>query len=279
MTTPSEDTVKPPLARTRFGIALGLLVIGVVTAVLGYHECTVTGTLKADDSVVALTTCAPPTATSATVLLFLLLVVALLWPDISEITVLGVSLKRKVAEARAAAESARESVDHLRDVVQHQQTQIDAVTTATATNTTNIHLGDGAALEDLRARLRKQAEDVREEQHRDHIPNFEASSDVPESELKMRVLSDFQVLANLLGLGAQRGRGELISKDHHRRAVQQFFLDDHAGPIRSVRAVRNAVAHAQDVSREDLENALVILPDLIQEARQHFLRYDLPPES
>jgi len=279
VTTPSEDAVKPPWGRTRFGIALGLLIIGVVTAVLGYRECTDTGTLKADNSVVTLTACTPPTVTSATVLLFLLLVVALLWPDISEITVLGVSLKRKVAEARAAAESARESVDHLRDVVQHQQTQIDAVTTATATSTTNIHLGDGALLEDVRTRLRKQAEDVREEQHRDHAPYFETSRDAPESELKMRVLSDFEVLAEMLGLWNQRGRGQVISKDHHRRSIQQFFLDDHAGPIRSVRAVRNAVAHAQDVSREDLENALVILSDLIREARQHFLRYDLPPES
>lgn len=271
--------MKPPWARTRFTIALALLAVGVVAAVHYYRECTVAETVKADDSVVTLTTCAPPTVTSATVLLFLLLLVALLWPDISEITVLGVNLKRKVAEARAAAESARESVDHLRDVVQHQQTQIDAVTTATATNTTNIHLGDGALLEDLRGRLRKQAEDVREEQHRDPTPNIEPSSDVPESELKMRVLSDFQVLSDLLGLTTQRGRGQLISKDHNRRAIQQFFLDDHAGPIRSVRAVRNAVAHAQDVSREDLENALVILSDLIREARQHFLRYDLPPEA
>lgn len=279
MTTPSNDAVKPPLARTRFTIALTLLVIGVIAAVRYYRECSVVKTVNADDSVVTLTTCAPPTVTSATVLLFLLLVVALLWPDISEITVLGVSLKRKVAEARAAAESARESVAHLRDVVQHQQTQIDAVTTATATNTTNIHLGDGALLEDLRGRLRKQAEDVREEQHRDSAPNLEPSSAVPDSELKIRVLSEFQVLSDLLGLATRRGRGELIAKDHHRRAIQQFFSDDHAGPIRSVRAVRNAVAHAHDVPREDLENALVVLSGLISEAREHFLRYDLPPDS
>lgn len=279
MTTPSEEAVKPTWARTRLAIALALLVIGVVAAILNYRECTDTETLDADDSVVTLTTCAPPTVTSATVLLFLLLVVALLWPDISEVTVLGVSLKRKVAEARAAAEAARQSVEHLRDVVQYQQTQIDAVTTATATNTTNIHFGDGAQLDEVRGRLRKQAEDVRVEKHRDPGPNLEQlPTDLTESELKIRVLSDFQILSDLLGLSTQRGRGQVISKDHHRRATQQFFLDDHAGPVRSVKAVRNAVAHSQDVSREDLENALVVLADLISEARQHFLRHDLPPE-
>lgn len=272
--------MKAPWARTRHGIALGLLAIGATTAALGYRECSITGTLKADDTVVALTTCAPPTVTSATILLFLMLVVALLWPDISEITVLGVSLKRKVAEARAAAESARESVEHLRDIVQYQQTQIDAVTTATATNTTTIHFGDGTRLEEVRGRLRKQAEDVREDTRGEPAQDSEhPPTDLSDSELKIRVLSDFQIFSDLLGLSDHRGRGQVLSKDHHRRAIQQFFLDDHAGPIRSVRAVRNAVAHSQDVSREDLENALVILRDLIREAREHFLRYDLPPEA
>lgn len=218
--------------------------------------------------------------TSAGVLLLLLLVAALLWPDISEITVLGVSLKRKVAQAQVAAETARERIEQLREVVQFQQTQIEAVTTATATNTTNIHFGDGALREDQRERLRRQAEEVRAESPKDQDPDAEQpSSKASDGELKLQVLSEFQTLSDLLGLSTERGRGRLVSKDHRRRAVQQFFLEDHAGPVRSVRAVRNAVAHAQPVSREDLENALVVLSDLIPAAHEHFLNHDIPLEE
>lgn len=277
MSSAPEKPSSRPWPRIRQLLALAFLLFGVYAAVWLYRECTRADALKDDGSVVTLTTCASPSLSSATVLLFVLLVVALLWPDISEITVLGVSLKRKVEQAQAAAETARESVDNLRQMVQFQQTQIDSVTSATATSTTHIHLGDSANVKDVQERLREQASEVLSESQSLQEPVVtRPSTELSDNDLKIEVLSGFETLATILGLNSVPRRERIIAANHRRRSVQQFFLEDHAGPIRSVKAVRNAVAHAQHVSREDLENALVVLHGLIAAAEQHFFEHDIP---
>lgn len=277
MSSAPEKLTRRPWSRIRQLLALAFLLFGVYAAVWLYRECVRADALKDDGSVVTLTTCAPPSLSSATVLLFVLLVVALLWPDISEITVLGVTLKRKVEQAQAAAETARESVDNLRQVVQFQQTQIDSVTSATATSTTHFHFGDAANVKDVQERLREQASEVLSGPQSRQEPGIaRPATELSDNDLKIEVLSGFESLATILGLNSVPRRERIIAANHRRRAVQQFFLDDHAGPIRSVKAVRDAVAHAQHISREDLENALVVLYGLIQAAEQHFFEHDMP---
>lgn len=272
------------MSRTRFwrifrlSIAALLLLGYACAAVWLYRECTAVRTTAADGSVSLETTCAPPTLTSATVLVLLLLVGALLWPDISELAVLGVSLKRRIETAQAAADNAADGLASLRDVVQFQQTQLEAVTTASASSILNLNFGDTSGLtEEQKTRLQKQADEARTETPSPSASDETLNSEIlADADLKLRVLADYEQLSEALGLESRRGRGRPTLRDAHLREVQRDFIDDHAGPLRSVRAVRNAVAHAREVSPQELQDALVILSTLNSAAREHLSGFEDP---
>ncbi|MGY4856322.1 hypothetical protein [Cryobacterium sp. AP23] len=288
-TKPADSEIAEPVGRARGRVLRlwlgGVLLVGyAVAAVWFYRECISVRTVDADGLVTSQATCAPPTLTSATVLVLLLLIAALLWPDISEITVLGVSLKRRIADAESRAEAATVGVDDLRATVQLQQIQIDAAITAnsTASATVHNHFGgdDWGAAE--QARLRKESARVGPRPVDSQTGLGHGSQDLERlsnSELIVTLLADYEAFAEILDLHTLKGRGRPTVPEAEKRQVQDWFMADHAPAIQTLRQLRNAVAHARDVPRDDVIDGLTLLRDLIPMSRQWLAQHNVNPET
>lgn len=90
MTAPSAA---PPASKSRLirlvAASLLLLAYGLSAATF-FRVCTEVRKTDPTGLVTTEMTCAPPTPTSATVVILLLGILLLLWPDVSEISVLGI---------------------------------------------------------------------------------------------------------------------------------------------------------------------------------------------
>lgn len=274
-TPPLDDPTVPPVKRgwrvARLSAVFALLVAFTIAAIWIYRECTVVRSVDINGLASSEVTCAPPTITSATVLLVLLLVVALLWPDISEVTVLGVTLKRRIAAAESKATAAREEVEDLRTTVLLQQVQIDAVVSAnsTASAVVHNHFGSNAWGADERQRLREESARVANEAGGNRVagpPDKRGGVAFNVAELKMELLEKYESLAEVLDLYNLRGRGRPSTEEAQKRRVQEWFIADHAPALDSVRQLRNAIAHARGVSRDDVIEGLVVLDRLLPAA-------------
>lgn len=282
-TPPLNESIEPAGKRgwrvARLSAVFVLLVAFAIAAIWAYRECTVVRTVDTNDLASSEVTCAPPTITSATVLIVLLLVVALLWPDISEVTVLGVTLKRRIAAAESKASAAREGVDDLRATVLLQQVQIDAVASASsmASAVVHNHFGSDAWGADERARLREESSRVadgasgRREGGQSDEPGRVTTS---VAELKIELLGKYESLAEVLDLHTLRGRGRPTTEEAHRRRVQEWFIADYAPALDSVRQLRNAIAHARQVSRDDVIDGLTVLDRLLPAARDWVAKHE-----
>lgn len=290
--------------RTRLTIGFLVLAAYAVAAIWWYRECSI---LSAGGEPTK-STCAPPTVTSATVLVLLLLVVLLLWPDISEITVLGISLKRKVEQAKQAAMDAKsdatEAQNDVRDLtatVQTLQVQLNTVvlssanSSAAATISQSILVPDvpwsaGASAEVQKSVLDLQREVSRNDQSDPRSPARSRAEMNLESvragfrersldELKMQLIRDWETLDSLLGVrpsSSPRGSKIMDEEERQLRNVQQAFIADHRDTLAGIRSLRNAVAHAQDVSRKDVEDGLEALALIRPLAEQWMRAYSVP---
>ncbi|GAB3296527.1 hypothetical protein GCM10027427_18060 [Pseudoclavibacter terrae] len=282
-TPPRDDPTVPSVKRgwrvARLLAVFALLVTFAIATIWIYRECTFVRSVDINDLASSEVTCAPPTITSATVLLVLLLVVALLWPDISEVTVLGVTLKRRIAAAESKATAARKGIEDLRATVLLQQVQINAVVRAnsTASAVVHNHFGSDAWGPDERQRLREESARVANDaggyradgppEERDRVASSVA-------ELKMELLEKYEALADVLDLHALRGRGRPTTGEAQKRRVQEWFIADYAPALDSVRQLRNAIAHAREVSRDDVSEGLAVLDRLLPAAGDWVAQHD-----
>lgn len=304
---PAADDVArvAPWRRTRLASAFLLLVVYAVAAIWWYRECStfIAGSEPPES------TCAQPTISSATVVVLLLLVLLLLWPDISEITVLGVSLKRKVEQAKQAAADAKteavEAQDDIRDLsaaVQSLQLQLNTVVMTTASSSSAATISQtflvperpwsaGTSADVKRSVMNLQRERNRYDSvdswsqapRRDRV-NLEAVREgirgKSDDELKMQLLRDWETLDSILGITTSarpRATKSIDDDEPQLRSVQQSFIADHRDTLSGVRSLRNAVAHAKDVSRHDVEDGLEALA-LLQPLAEDWLRaYSAPP--
>ncbi|MDN4483210.1 hypothetical protein [Demequina lignilytica] len=209
--------------------------------------------------------CDIPSASSGLVLLTALLVALLLWPDASEIAVLGVALKRRVDRAQDQAERATEEVRAL-------SVQLALATAnASAAASSNLHFtfnGDRVTWGPRDGdRLREEYEDVRKKGP--DLRNFSSSREgagrgVSTDALKYQLLHSYEEFAQLLALNDRR------PKDAEFGRLRQAFLADYEPTLVALRRVRNAVAHASEVSREDVLNALDLARAMVPLAKNWF---------
>lgn len=263
-----------PKGRTTRYIVLLVLLVGYSVGAILYQECTVTRSVDALSKVSTTTVCAPPTVTSAVVLVVILLAVILLWPDLTEITVLGVSLKRQVAQATARAVEAEKKVTVVEKALQVQQLRIDtaitsaATATATASSTNHIHIGtDRPWSHDEAVRLRRFEDDLIAASLRKDEPAPEPPpADVPTDSLSITLLRKYEFLAEIIGLGPKRPNRTIV-RNRSRSPQMQWFVDDNAAAIQSVRNLRNAIAHGQPVERRDVEAGLSVIETITRQAK------------
>jgi len=282
-TPPLDDSMVTSRKRgwrvVRLSAVLALLATFAIASIWIYRECTVVRSFDINDLTSSEVTCAPPTITSATVLIVLLLVIALLWPDISEVTVLGVTLKRRIAAAESMASAAREGVEDLRSTVLLQQVQIDAVASAssTASSVVHNHFGSDVWGADERRRLREESSRVAsgaDGRRDDGLPDERVRAAMSDAELKMELLEKYESLADVLDLYTLRGRGRPTTDEARKRRVQEWFIADHAPALDSVRQLRNAIAHAREVSKDDVIEGLTVLERLLPAAVDWIAEHD-----
>ena len=270
MTDATEHPFKQRWRIARLSVAAVVLVGYAIAAVLVYRECSTASTTGAPvDKLAVVTTCAPPTLTSATVLALLLLLVLLLWPDISEITVLGVTLKRKVEEAKQDASAAKDEVAEMRlQLVSVRSSAESAVAVATQAAATaassasaNVTINNQWRRADQRV-LREEAE---------RVPNstLEAHADgslfVDDADwLTGRIIREWDRLQGALNVAPDLTvRADIATKSGVALTnARRDFVGSHRDVLQTLRQLRNAVAQSQDVPLQDMKAGVDLLSDL-----------------
>lgn len=255
-TTQGDDKGRAKGKTARYVIALALLVVYLICGVFFYRECVVTtGTATSNGSV-----CQPASLSSATVVIAMLIVVALVWPEVAEISVLGFSLKRRVADAERAAASALQESEKATATTASLQAQLNQVVatyssaTSSADNHTNF-IFDPAWTPGRAAQLNNAFTDVR----RDVQPLAVAESQQSDAELSMQLLREYQTLAARLGLNRTRAVGRPSTPVRDLYDARRWFIEDYQPQVNSVREARNSVAHAEQLSRQEVIEAIQLV--------------------
>ena len=213
----------------------------------------------------------PASLSSATVVVAILLLVALVWPEVAEFSVLGVSLKRRVAEAERAAETAVQASEKATATTASLQAQLNQVvaTYSSATASADIHTTinvDSTWTEQRAAQLKRAFGDVGE----DVQSLAPAETQQSDAELSMQLLREYQALAARLGLTRTRAVGRPSIPVRELYDARRWFTDDYYSQVNSVREARNSVAHAEQLSRQELFEAIQLVRFLDERLSEAF---------
>lgn len=222
--------------------------------------------------------CGPPTLSDPTVLAVGLLIVFLILPDLSEVGLPGITLKRRIeaAEQKVTDESRR--VSDLQSLAAIQQLRIES-----------ISLNQTVSGASAQASLVLTPEVLRELQHGidDKSEAYLRQEYVPETVLPAIGDSDDIAIrsAKLIRLWEEIRRstveaGQVFAtqspsggdESPHLESPARIerFVRVFADELQAVRTVRNAVAHASPVSLEDLDRAIDVAERLLAILRDPF---------
>lgn len=230
------------------GAALVLLV-AVVGSLAGWFK--ICSTKMVPETVE--TTCQAPQITDGAVIAFALLLVALVWPELSEVDVFGFGLKRQIKEVAAEAGHGLDKARELERTLALQSLRVDSLfnTVNIAKSTASVGdilIGDAAIKGALQSLPEKRRAFL------DH-----STPPGPERPINGPTATPTRVL-------------ELISKwqeiqatldsppTENLRRVTAIFDEE----IRIVRASRNAAAHAKPLTATEVSNAIEIADQLIE---------------
>lgn len=253
----------------RWTIAIGTLVIFV--GLLLNSEFEVCKIESDKDGTTITKTCDGPTVSDAGVLAVALLLVLLLAPDMSEVGVLGVSLKRRLEAAERKVSDSEHKAERLESLLQMQSLRVDTlsqnIAAANAQATNNVYLVSSEEIKKIDSELPKKAEAF--SRGDDPAPTVTQSSPDEESSdplLVTRIIENWELLYVSLDLGPSRrgGRGDSFRNidvtAHEADRFKSLFEEE----LQVVRAARNNVAHAKPISNEDLRSAVDISDQLVR---------------
>ncbi len=126
-----------PVGRAvRYVTALGIIVAAVVVSLNG--RFTICETIdSAKDGIT--TTCAPPELNQAGVLAVVALVLALLWPDIQEVSVFGVTVKRLIEKVGRRVDEVGATSTQIRDTVTTTNVGVDRLQASLGSQDTQLN--------------------------------------------------------------------------------------------------------------------------------------------
>lgn len=206
-------------------------------------------------------TCSAPGLDSPITLGLLLFAVLLLWPDLSEVGVLGITLKRQVAEAVVSAKKAEQAATSLS--AQVSQWILTSSTSSASTNTEfNVYTSADANT------VTRAAEGT--ERSRDLNAETAALKDASEDELVGKVVRKWAELQEVLELD-NRLRPKLDDSTERASRLTGARLDivgKWNDELFALRRLRNAAAHGADLERARLEDGVVLLDSLLEEYRE-----------
>lgn len=278
-----ESTSKAPSVLTahfgrmiRYMALVVLLVAALLAVAFFYRDCVEVVTKAVNGDLSTVTTCGPPTVSSGPLLVLLLVVLGLLWPDLAEVTVLGVGLKRQVEAAKNAVEATQGRIGLLEQSIQVQNLHIQTLASSSASNYTVLNL-DGRFLNAERAEEIRELVKATGPTSAAEAADLRATSADPSASdetLKLEILANWERLSGLVGLARWKRRdGEHESapefSDESLRYLMEEFVEDHERSIQLARSLRNSVAHARSIDRSTLMAGANLLGYLVRSAEDH----------
>lgn len=223
------------------------------------------------DGAIVSKTCDGPTVSDAGVLAIALLLVLVLAPDMSEVGVLGVSLKRRLEAAEQKATDSVQRAERLESQLQLQNLRVDTlsqnVAAANAQATNNVYLVSSEEIKKIDSELPKKAEAFsRGDVPAPTVAQWSPDEENPDPSLIPRIIENWELLYASLDLGpSRRGRSGDSSPRIKVTASEadrfKFLFDEE---LQVVRAARNNVAHAKPITNEDLRSAVDISDQLLE---------------
>lgn len=248
-----------------------LLVFAVLGVSIGgflldsFSICTVE-TVTEQDSSTETRTCGRPEVTDASVIAVALFALLMTAPDMGEIGVFGISLKRRLAAAEKEATDSKEKTERLEDRFILQSVRLDtlnqSVAAATAQANTTIYVGD-ASLRNAEANLEDKERAFK--QGAKFAPSEETSEPPADPKLVSQLLRNWEIIAASLDLPPQRNRRTVdipripVTAENANRFANVFSEE-----LNIVRATRNTVAHAGTISPHELQTAVNISKRLLE---------------
>lgn len=268
----------------RFLLALGILgwyLIGQTHG--GMRECVERMDTSSSGEITTSLTCSPLTLTSAPLVLLLLAMIILAWPELSEFSGFGLTLKRRVEEVRATArqaqevagtaresaiaaksqaEGVRDDVAVLKEMISFQLTQIRNSMISNQSNSTTINVRSHRLSQQDKDLLHNRAEVIRSSRTR----GFSALEVT--SEMGLEFLKKYAELREILD-GVQNAAQGTAPEEQGKCGAIESFEDGHCLDLRLVAAVREAVIRGEDVSPgEELLDAMTLVDELLGAANR-----------
>lgn len=236
-----------------------------------FHTCK-EETAKKGAELTETRTCTPPTVSDAGVVAVGLLLILLIVPDMSEVGVFGISLKRRLQAAEQKAAESKATADVLETRMQVQNSRIDTLSqnlaNANAQAVNNVYLVTGEELKQQTEQLQEKAQAFRRGE--DSIPTTtdtlaEMSETLADPELAVKLIYNYETIMGSLGITDYHpiGVGPIplyrISREDHERFMTLFGSE-----LETIRAARNNVAHAKPIPADDLRRAVQLSDDLVE---------------
>jgi hypothetical protein len=211
------------------------------------------------------TTCAPPGLDSPLTLGLVLFAILLLWPDLSEIGVLGITLKRQIASAADSAKRAEQAATSLSAQVS-QWILTSSTSSASSSTELNVYTSSDANTVTRAAEAK--------EQSRDLGTDASALKGASEDELVGKIVRKWAELQEGLQLDNRlRPKPDDSTKYASRLSSARFdFVGKWNEELFALRKLRNAAAHGADLERARLEDGVVLLESLLDDYREYALR-------
>lgn len=251
----------------RWTIAGSALLIISIAGLAGAFETCSTKTSASSQEI----QCGPPTLSDPTVLAIGLLIVLLVLPDLSEVGVLGVTLKRRIEAAEKRVDKESHRVTDLQSLSAIQQMRLESIAlnqTISGASAQASLVVTPDVLRELQVGITEKGEAyLRREPIPDTaLPTIEQSDEVAVRSAK--VIRLWEEIRRATIDGAQVYPAQVsITEDqplHTERPTRvERFVRVFADELQAVRTVRNAVAHAAPVSRVDLDRAIDVAARLL----------------
>jgi hypothetical protein len=243
---------------------IGIMLIGGLFSlvILNYQVCE-PSTIESATG----TACRSPNLSDSVTLVFFAVVIALLWPDIAEFGIFGVSVKRKVEQALQQATTAQQVAERAADQVLLQSVRLEQVSTSSASSSSETKIFADFGSQELRAAVDQLSNKLNAFERGVPYQDERVYPSELNDQLVGKVIRLWSELTQRLSLDSSdlmRGRKspEWLLVDE-RRPDKQRFIESFMSELKLIRAVRNSAAHSISLSRESLQEAIAVAEGLI----------------
>ncbi|WP_147441682.1 hypothetical protein [Mycetocola lacteus] len=261
----------------RYILAFIVIAFCVRGTLLGeFLVCDFTNPGSSDASV----TCRTPVLTDSGVLAMLVLVVALIWAEISEVGLFGLSVKQKLLGVESIAKNANKRSMDSETRIAALATRVDVISSSfsasAATSQTSIHLRAGDWGDISQGTVKESGF----ESYKNQMDS--ASSGKSDAELRISILKAWEDIRENILTTLPTPALTVENKDYwpdEDGMVRDYLKTKYSAQIDVIRAVRNSVAHAKDIPRDDLSAALSLANVLLSENPDRLLSTSPNPEG